>query len=102
MRASEFWELTYGDIMESIEAYQRVKTAELTTMRNMWAMMDYRLANLIAIGFNEPKKFPQLLSDAYPFLKTPNKRGTWQESKAEMAAIAAAHNRILKEREGSS
>lgn len=96
MRASEFWDLTYGDIMETIEAYQKAKQAEATMMRDMRAMMDYRLANLIAIGFHEPKKFPQTLSEAYPFLSVSAKQGTWQESKAEMAAIAGAHNRSFK------
>lgn len=57
--------------------------------------MDYRLANLIGLAFNDPKRFPRTVFAAYPFVTRLPRRGTWQDSKAEFAVIAAAHNRAI-------
>lgn len=87
-----FWSMTYSEVIETIDAYTERKRQEW----EMQAGMYYTLANLIGIAFNDPKKFPRTLKDAYPFVREPARRGTWQESKAEFAAIAAAHNRSLR------
>lgn len=89
--ALEFWDMSYGEITETIEAYNERQRQEL----EMHAGFDYALADLVRIGFNDPKRFPRTLQSAYPFVKSTRRKGTWQESKEEFAAIAAAHNRAM-------
>lgn len=77
--------------METIEAYTERQNQE----QEIRASMDYRLANLIGLAMNDPKKFPKTVKSAYPFMRKNKRIGTWQESKAEFAARAAAHNRTI-------
>lgn len=87
-----FWKLSYAEIMECIEAY----AAKMIRKQKVQAGLCYGLANLIGIAFNDPKKFPRTLQEAYPFVRTPARRGTWRESKEEFKAIAALHNRSMR------
>lgn len=93
IRASEYWELTYLEIMETIYAYREQEKLELQKI----ATMDHRLSQLIAIGFNSPKDLPNIY-DAYPSLFEAPKQieqDDWRVMKDRISAFAQIHNEKL-------
>lgn len=61
---NEFWDMSYDEITALVEGISKKQTEEA----KLRAQMDFELAYLITIGFNNPKKFPRKIQDAYPTL----------------------------------
>ena len=62
--ASEFWSMTYDEIVTQVEANVLNKEEALKEQ----AMMDYKRAQLISYSVNDPKKMPKF-EDFYSFSK---------------------------------
>lgn len=62
--AESYWELTLEEIMLTSESAKRIRIADLKEK----VMFEYKMAQLNAYAFNEPKKMPKP-NDHYPFLK---------------------------------
>jgi hypothetical protein len=60
--------MTYIEVIEEIEAYNKRHENEYKEQMRLRASMDYQLAQLIGIAFNDPKKYPKTLQKAYPEL----------------------------------
>ena len=82
--------MSYADIMEHINGCVRREREEL----KIRAAMDHTLACLIGLAFNAPKKLPKTPEKAYPGLFKDGGAGEtdWMIIKANMSAIAKAHN----------
>ncbi|HCC01677.1 MAG TPA: hypothetical protein DHW78_00620 [Ruminococcaceae bacterium] len=91
--------MTCAEVSEEINAYNRRKKQDRQEQAQFRAQMDYRLASMISIGYNNPKKFPKNLNDAYPDL-FPNEG--WKQSKSNFARYAEEFNyqREVKGRDG--
>lgn len=61
--ATEFWMMTFGEVMSQIESNQRKRELELKEK----AMFDYKSAQLNMYAFNDPSKMPTA-EKHYPFL----------------------------------
>ncbi|KAJ76043.1 prophage protein [Enterococcus faecalis AZ19] len=62
--ASEYWLMTFDELMVQIQANKVRKENELKEK----AMFDYSQQKLAVYAFNDPKKFPKF-EEAYPFLQ---------------------------------
>jgi hypothetical protein len=90
--------MTYSEVIEEIEAYNRQHKAKYTETMQMQAALDYQLAQLIGLAFNDPKKYPKTLQKAYPELfKNSAGSMSWQASKDQFKKYAEEFNR---QREG--
>jgi hypothetical protein len=58
--ADKYWSMTYGEIMEEIDAISFRRESELKEK----AMLDYTSAQLITKGFHQPDKMPKI-EEAY-------------------------------------
>lgn len=95
IRALDYWDMTYLEIMETIYAYREQERIELQKI----ATMNHKLSQLIAIGFNSPKDMPTIY-DAYPSLfekPVETKQDDWRIMKDRISAFAQVHNRKLAE-----
>lgn len=81
--------MTCVEVAEEIDAYKRRKKLDYQEQAQFRAQMDYRLASMISVGYNDPKKFPKKLSDVYPDL-FPDE--DWRASKAGFARFAEEFN----------
>lgn len=82
--------MSYAEIMEFIDGRAQKEKEELQTR----AAMDHALACLLSIAFNNPKKMPKTVEKAYPglFKQHVQSEQDWRIIKANMSAIAQAHN----------
>lgn len=53
--------MTYGEIIAKIEAYRKIEKQKI----QLQAMFIYKLGNLIRIAFNDPKKYPSNVKQAF-------------------------------------
>lgn len=81
--------MTCVEVSEEIDAYNRRKKLDYQEQAQFRAQMDYRLASMISVGYNDPKKFPKTLNDVYPDL-FPD--AGWKASKAGFARYAEQFN----------
>jgi hypothetical protein len=89
--AASFWDMTYKEILASIEGYQKRQKSELQTK----ALIAYRqadtLAMLVGIVFGSKQQHPAL-QDAFPGifpeLEQPRQQ-SWEIMKARVEAYAA-------------
>lgn len=88
--------MTYVEVIEEIEAYNKRHENEYTEQLRLRATMDYQLAQLVGVAFNDPKKYPKTLQKAYPgIFKENSPKMTWQEHKENMKRYAEQHNRRI-------
>lgn len=66
--------------MQIIKAHQDKYITDLKTN----ACLIYRLAELVATGVNNPKKFPKSSEEAFPLAFKDNSKKSWQDHKAMM------------------
>ena len=87
--------MTYIEVIEEIEAYTKRHGNEYKEQTRLRAAMDYQLAQLVGIAFNDPQKYPKTLQKAYPelFKENGKKAMTWQEQKENFKRYAEQHNR---------
>lgn len=83
--------MTYPEVVDEINAYYRHRESQIQEQKQLRAMMDYQLAQLIGAIYHDPKKFPKTLRAAYPDL-FPESSG-WQEHKAQFQQYADEFNR---------
>jgi len=92
----QFWESTYGEIIDIINAHNKNKKEEMQET----ATMNYQLANLIGISvgrlMDKKAKMPPL-EEAYPSLFDSKKdeepkQQDWRVFKARMMQYATSHN----------
>jgi hypothetical protein len=81
--------MTCVEVSEEIDAYNRRKKLDYQEQAQFRAQMDYRLASMISVGYNDPKKFPKTLNDVYPDL-FPD--AGWKQSKSNFARYAERFN----------
>jgi hypothetical protein len=85
--------MTYVEVIEEINAFNKRHEENYQEQMRLRANMDYQLAQLIGIAFNDPKKYPTTLQKAYPDLfNKQSKKMTWQENKEQLKMYAAVHN----------
>ncbi|SHI24999.1 hypothetical protein SAMN02745823_03889 [Sporobacter termitidis DSM 10068] len=85
--------MTYIEVIDEIDAYNRRRESETKDYMHTRAALDYHLGRLIGIAFNDPKKYPDSFEKAYPHLfKKERKVFDYQEHKAQFAAYAKVHN----------
>lgn len=84
--------MTYPEIVDEINAFGRRREADFRDRERLRAKMDYQLAGLIGVAFNDPKKFPKTLKEAYPDLFGDTSCG-WKQSKAQWQKFAEEFNR---------
>lgn len=91
----DFWDMTYGEIVLTINAKRDKRKQELQEQ----AMMDYRLADLIGVScsriMSSDVKLPEF-NNAYSFLfdevtQEPKKQ-SWEDQKRILMQYAEAHN----------
>jgi hypothetical protein len=83
--------MTYTEIVDEINAFGRRRQAEYKERAQFRALMDYQLAQLIGVAFNDPKKYPKSLKQAYPELfDAPD---DWRAQKASFKQFAEEFNR---------
>ena len=83
--------MTYPEVVDEINAYARRRKSEFREQEQVRAIMDYQLAELIAIAVSDPKKYPKSLKQAYPELfDTP---ADWRTHKATFKQYAEEFNR---------
>lgn len=100
-----FWDISLGDILAAINVAGRReqrKAEEIKAELRGQAAMVYKLATLVSIGFNDPKKFPSR-ERAFPGLFEDEESGEaaapqWQRQQAAMTAWVAAYNDKVKAR----
>lgn len=86
--------MTYAEVIDEIDAYNRRRKSDYEDQRVLRAEMDYRLGGLIRIAFNDPKKYPATVKAAYPdIFKDDPAKFDWQDNKRSWAAYAAEFNR---------
>ncbi len=86
--------MTYQEIIDEIDAYNRRRESDTKDCLHTRAALDYHLAQLIVTAFNDPKKYPTTLQNAYPELfKEEARESSWQESKSQFKAYAEVFNR---------
>ena len=101
----QFWEATYGEIIDLLNAHNKNKKEEL----QQEASMNYQLANLIGVSvgrlMDKKAKMPSL-EEAYPTLFEKKEEKTkeppqqdWRIFKARMMQYAGAHNNKQKKKE---
>lgn len=92
--------MSYGDIMDEIEADAQARQDEMMARTRARAAMDYQLAQLIGIAANAPKQYPTSLERAYPNLfrasANPLPAEDWRAVKERMTSFAAAHNAVYR------
>lgn len=88
--ADHFWNMTYPEVAEEINAYYKRRDDSEKRQKQIRALMDYQLAQLIGTIVHDPKHYPNSLDVAYPDLFPHH--DNWQASKASFAAYAAAFN----------
>ena len=91
--------MTYPEVVDEINAYYRRRESRIQEQKQLRAMMDYQLAQLIGAIYHDPKKFPKTLRAAYPDL-FPKPPSGWQEHKAQFRQYAEEFNR-QREAKGS-
>lgn len=84
--------MTLAEIREEIDAFNRMQK---NRMQEEAALL-YGAAALIRIAVHEPKRFPHSAKAAFPGLFEPPAAADWRAVKANMSAIAQAHNQKLK------
>lgn len=84
--------MTYPEVVDEINAFGRRREADIRDQKQLRAMMDYQLAQLIGVMFNDPKKYPKSLRAAYPDL-FPESSSGWQVHKAQFQRYADEFNR---------
>ena len=90
--SERFWSMTYPEVVDEINAFGRRRSASIREQKQLRAMMDYQLAQLIGVMFNDPKKYPKSLRAAYPDL-FPELSPGWQANKEKFRAYADEFNR---------
>lgn len=95
--AREYWELTYGEIVDTIEAYNAIEKRRTQES----AALVHQLANLVGISVSrlvdKDAKYPEL-HEAYPTLfevPEPQKpvQQDWRIAKERLMRYAQAHNK---------
>lgn len=66
----------------------------------MNATFIYQAANLIAIGVNDPRRFPNTLRKAFPGLFNAPTVEDWQSHKAAFKKAADRHNQFMQMKGG--
>ncbi|EOH94847.1 hypothetical protein [Enterococcus pallens] len=110
--ATEYWAMTFEEIMVQVQANKKVRERD---MRDK-AIMDYKLAQLNAYSFNDPKKMPKLdefyglendqVNESLDGSEKPQselsaEERKWLKQKADMMQVAAAIKRTnARKREG--
>lgn len=84
MDAALFWDMTYAEIVAVINVYRKNFKEDL----QMQAMFAHKLAGLIGLAVNEPKKYPSTAKEAF------EKMGIFDEEKEPVKQDW----RIMKER----
>lgn len=56
-----FWDMTYGEIITQIKAYRQKEKVQM----QLQAMFIYKLGSLVGIAFNDPKKYPSNVKQAF-------------------------------------
>lgn len=86
--ATDYWMMTFGEIMSQVESNKRKRETELKEK----AMFDYKAAQLNMYAFNDPSKMPTA-EKHYPYLVDEKVRkvvqpapdpDNWQSDKALM------------------
>jgi hypothetical protein len=95
----DFWDMTFGEIVLTIQAYNRRKEEEMKAQ----CISDYNLADLIALScarlVDKDLKFPKI-EQIYPQLFTEKltEEKKWKVEKARIMDFAIVHNgRMNKE-----
>lgn len=87
--ASDYWYLTFGEILDQVKVNQKIRFNKLREQ----ADMDYRMAQLMAYAMNDPSKMPKF-DEAYPFLiEKPS------EEEAQATAEERAYQEMLAEQQ---
>ncbi|MFZ2538556.1 MAG: hypothetical protein WAX04_06600 [Oscillospiraceae bacterium] len=80
----DFWDLTPKDIMMATEAQQEKQQELIKTL----AWLVYNGAALVSIGYNNPKKFPDIHT-AFPSLfQEENEQQDWRVTKQRIEDFA--------------
>lgn len=102
--ATDYWSMTFDEIMVQVQANKKVRERD---MRDK-AIMDYKLAQLNAYSFNDPKKMPgldefyglenertteSLDGSENPQSEVSSEDRKWLKQKADMMQVAAAIKR---------
>lgn len=90
--SERFWSMTYTEVVDEINAFGRRREADIYEQKQLRAMMDYQLAQLIGVMFNDTKKYPKSLRAAYPDL-FPESSSGWQDHKEKFRMYADEFNR---------
>ncbi|MBU5677913.1 hypothetical protein KQI88_15960 [Alkaliphilus sp. MSJ-5] len=99
MDAVFYWDMTYSEIIASIEGAQR--KAKLEMQFN--ASLVYKLGSLIGVAVNDPKKYPSTSKEAFPKLfddlvEDTSKQQPWQVMKERLND----YNAYLKRKRGEN
>lgn len=97
MDAVFYWDMTYAEILASIEGNQRKTKLEM----QFNASLVYKLGSLIGVAVNEPKKYPSTSKEAFPKLfddlvEDRSKQQDWQVMKERINK----YNTHLKQKRG--
>lgn len=90
--SERYWSMTLAEIREEIEAFNRMHKNQMQEA----AALIYGAAALIRVAVHEPKHFPHSAKTAFPGLFETPSVTDWHIVKANMSAIAQAHNQKLK------
>lgn len=66
--ADRFWNMTYPEAAEEINAYYKRRDDSEKRQKQIRAFMDYQLAQLIGTIVHDPEHYPNSLDAAYPEL----------------------------------
>lgn len=91
MDAVFYWDMTYAEIITAINANNKKLEREWKENLRGQAIIAYKLGELIGIAFNEPKKYPGTVKEAFPKVfdddtkdDGPSKQQDWQIMKARI------------------
>ena len=91
--ADEFWEMSAKEISSRIKADGMRRISEYELFDRMLCRMAYNVGQLVAVGVNAPKKYPQSFGEAFP-KSDGDSEGIpvedWERSKRHMAEYARA------------
>jgi hypothetical protein len=104
--AALFWDMTYAEIVASINGFNNRQKSEL----QLNALISYRQAGLISalvgIAFGSKQQYPTI-TDAFPGIfpeleKAPQQQQNWQVMKARVEEYAAAKRDEAKRKRGEN
>lgn len=99
MDAVLFWDMTYKEIVTTIEVYNKKIETNINSQMQINASIAYRLGELVSFAFNDPKNYPKDIREAFPkiFDDTSNdnegKQQDWQIMKERMSRYAYLHKK---------